>query len=62
MIGLGDIGFYALLIGLLVATELEALRTRAAAEGFYALLIGLLVATWLARASEWADAQVSMPS
>ena len=45
MIGLGDIGFYALLIGLLVATELEALRTRAAAEGFYALLIGLLVAT-----------------
>ncbi len=36
-------GFYALLIGLLVATEIFADSFRT--DGFYALLIGLLVAT-----------------
>jgi len=37
--------FYALLIGLLVATTRLRPRPRATTKGFYALLIGLLVAT-----------------
>ena len=40
-------GFYALLIGLLVATMTTLVLENAVISGFYALLIGLLVATHL---------------
>ena len=55
-------GFYALLIGLLVATMTTLVLENAVISGFYALLIGLLVATW--GQGVWAAVFgiVSMPS
>jgi len=57
---MGTYRFYALLIGLLVATSLPPLRAPRSGSGFYALLIGLLVAT--IPTGEGRVRHVSMPS